>query len=147
GQFLIADWLLRQVPATVPDDALAAGRMEEQLKGAAESLSAFIAAMPKDPNVPDALIKLGLCEQRLAGLIAQPQERVKKYNEARATYEKLMRKDFGVHPIHMAYATFERAKCITFAGDMNTGINELRKLTTDPLKQTPVAPQAILQLA
>src|ERR1700686_1834604 len=58
-----------------------------------------------------------------------------------------MRKVYGVHPIHMAYATFERAKCITQAGDMNTGINELRKFTNDPLKQTPPAPQAILQLA
>ena len=92
-------------------------------------------------------LKFGLCQQRLAGLIAQPQERIKKYNEARATYEKLMRKDFGVHPLHMAYATFERGKCITLAGDINTGINEMRKFTADPLKQTPVAPQAVLQLA
>jgi TolA-binding protein len=147
AQYLIADCLLRQTPNTVPEDALGAGKMEEQLKGAAEGLVAFIGGMPKDPNVPDALLKLGLCQQRLAGLIAQPQERVKKYNEARDTYEKLMRKDFGVHPLHMAHATFERAKCITLAGDMNTGINELRKFTNDPLKQTPVAPQAVLQLA
>src|SRR5262245_56578716 len=58
-----------------------------------------------------------------------------------------MRKDFGVHPLHMAHATFERAKCITMAGDMNTGVNELRKFTADPLRNTPVAPQAVLQLA
>jgi TolA-binding protein len=145
--YLLADCLLRQLPTTVPDDALAAGKMEEQLKTAAEALEAFIGGQPKDPNVPDALIKFGLCQQRLAGLIAQPQERVKMYNAARATYEKLMRKDFGNHPLPMAHAAFERAKCITQAGDMNTGINELRKFTTDPLKQTPVAPQAILQLA
>jgi TolA-binding protein len=145
--YLIADCLLRQTPNTVPDDALAAGKMEQQLKTAAEALNTFIGAQPKDPNVPDALIKFGLCQQRLAGLSAQPQERIKMYNEARATYEKLMRKDFGNHPIHIAYATFERAKCITLAGDINTGINELRKFTTDPLRQTLVAPQAVLQLA
>src|SRR5262249_20613647 len=125
--YLIADCLLRQTPATVPDDRLAAGKMEEQLKSAAESLEQFIGGSPKDANVPEALIKLGLCQQRLAGLIAQPQERAKKYNEARNTYEKIMRKDFGNHPLQMAYATFERAKCITQAGDMNTAINELRK--------------------
>jgi TolA-binding protein len=146
--YLIADCLLRQAPATVPDDALAAGKLEEQLRTAAESLQAYLSVQPKnDPNIPEALIKLGLAQQRLAGLVAQPQERVKKYNEARATYERLMRKDFGVHPLHMAHATFERAKCITMAGDMNTGINELRKFTVDPMKQSPVAPQAVLQLA
>ncbi len=145
--FLIADCILRQVPNTVPDDALAAGKMEEQLKGAAEALEAVIATQGKDPNVPDALIKLGLCQQRLAGLNADAKERVRMFNVARATYERLMRKDFGNHPLHMAHATLERAKCITQAGDINTGINELRKFTNDPLKQTPVAPQAVLQLA
>lgn len=149
ASYLIGDSLLRQVPTTVPDDALAAGKMEEQLKGAAEALEAFIGGQPKDPNVPDALIKYGLCQQRLAGLIAQPQERVKMYNTARTTYERLMRKekDFVASPVQLAQATFERAKCITLAGDMNTGINELRKFTADPMKQTSVAPQALLQLA
>ena len=47
----------------------------------------------------------------------------------------------------MEIAAFERAKCIAMAGDMNTGINELRKFTNDPLRQSSVAPQAILQLA
>jgi len=145
--YLIADCLLRQTPTTVPEDALAAGKMEEQLKSAAEALEGFIGANPKDPNVPDALLKFGLTQQRLAALNAQPAERVKMYNDARATYERVMRKDFGVHPIHMAHATFERAKCITLAGDMNTGVNELRKFTNDPLRQSPVAPQAVLQLA
>ena len=145
--FLIADCLLRQVPTAIPDDALGAGKMEEQLKGAAEALEAFIGGQPKDSHMPDALIKYGLCQQRLAGLIAQPQERVKMYNAARATYERLMRNEFPNQPLHKAQATFERAKCITLAGDMNTGINELRKFTADPLKQSPVAPQAVLQLA
>ncbi len=147
ANFLIGDCILRQVPATVPDDALAAGKMEEQLKSAAEALDAFVATQGKDSNVPDALIKLGLCQQRLAGLKADPKERVALFNAARASYERVMRKDFGNHPLHIAHATFERAKCITQAGDINTGINELRKFTTDPMKQTSVAPQAVLQLA
>jgi TolA-binding protein len=145
--YLIADCVLRQVPTAVPDDALAAGKMEEQLKSAAEALEAFIGGQPKNPTVPDALIKYGLCQQRLAGLIAQPQQRVKMYNAARATYERLMRKDFGNHPLQMSQATLERAKCITLAGDMNTGISELRKFTNDPLKQSIMAPQAVLLLA
>ena len=151
ASYMIADCLLRQTPTTVPDDALAAGKMEEQLKGAAEALEAFVSAQPRDVNTPDALLKLGLTQQRLAALIAQPPERVKKYNEARATYERLMRPEFAKafpnSAVHTAHATFERAKCITFAGDMNTGIGELRKFTTDPFRQTPVAPLAVLQLA
>ncbi len=145
--YLIADCLLRQTPTAVPDDALAAGKMEEQLKSAGEALEAFISASPKNPNVPDALLRLGMTQQRQALLIAQPPERVKKYNEARATYERVMKKEAGSQPVHIAHALFERAKCIALAGDINTGMNELRKFTTDPLRQNPVAPQAILQLA
>jgi cellulose synthase operon protein C len=145
--FLIADCVLRQIPNTVPDDALAAGKMEEQLKSAAEALEAFLAAQPKDANAPDALIKLGLCQQRMAALIAQPKERVMMYNAARSSYERLMRKEYPKATLQIAQATFERAKCITQAGDINTGINELRKFTTDPLRQSPVAAQAVLQLA
>ena len=65
------------MPATVPDDALAAGKMEEQLKSAAEALDAFVATQGKDANIPDALIKLGLCQQRLAGLKADAKERIR----------------------------------------------------------------------
>lgn len=145
--YLIADCLLRQTPTTVPVDALAAGKMEEQLKNAAEALDTFINANPKDANVYDAHLRLGLTQQRQAELIAQPAERVKRYTDARATYERLLKKDSGAPPLHLANAMFERAKCITLSGDMNTGMNELRKFTTDPLRQGPVAPQAILQLA
>lgn len=145
--YLIADCLLRQTPITVPDDALAAGKMEEQLKNAAEALDTFISANPKDPNVYDAHLRLGLTQQRQAALIAQPAERVKRFNDARATYERILKKDSGAQPIHIAHAAFERAKCITAAGDMSAGVNELRKFTNDPLKQSPVAAQAVLQLA
>ena len=145
--FLIADCVLRQIPNVVPDDALAAGKMDEQLKSAAEALEAFVAAQPKDANAPDALIKLGLCQQRMAALIAQPKDRVMGYNAARSTYERLMRKEYPKATLQIAQATFERGKCITQAGDINTGINEMRRFTTDPLRQSPVAPQAVLQLA
>jgi TolA-binding protein len=144
--FLIADCIMRQVPNIVPDDALAAGKMEEQLKSAAENLETFIGSAAKDPNVPDALVKLGLCQQRLAGLAADPKEKARLYTVARDTYDKA-RKDFGKDNLINAQATFERAKCVTNIGDMNQGINELRRFTTDPFRQTPVAPQAVLQLA
>ncbi len=55
ASYLIADCILRQVPATVPEDALAAGKMEEQLKSSADLLAAFVAANPHDYQTADAL--------------------------------------------------------------------------------------------
>ena len=68
--YLLADCLMRLAPVKA-DDALAAGRMEEQLKAAAELLSSFVGAQPNDPQAADALLKLGLCHQRLAGLLGR----------------------------------------------------------------------------
>lgn len=145
--YLIADCILRQVPATVPEDALAAGKMEEQLKSSAELLAAFIDANPRDYQTGDALIKLGLCYQRLATLTSQPQERIKILQAARATYERLFQPDFRGIP-EVAQAVFERAKVMAAMGDVNGAVNELRRFTNDPLRQyTQVAPMALIQLA
>ena len=62
---------MRTAPAKA-DDALAAGKLQEQLKEAVELLDAFIGGQPNSPETPDALIKLGFCHQRLAALLAEP---------------------------------------------------------------------------
>jgi cellulose synthase operon protein C len=147
ASYLTADCILRQVPATVPEDALAAGKMEEQLKSSADLLAAFVDANPRDYQVADALIKLGLCYQRLAGLTSQAPERAKILQAARATYERLFQPEFKGIP-QVAHAVFERAKVMALQGDMNGAINELRRFTGDPLKQyTQTAPMALIQLA
>ncbi len=147
ASYLMADCLMRLAPSAVPDDALAAGKMEEQLKTAAGLLEGFIGSNPSHPQTPDAFLKVGLCRQRLASLMAQPPERAKVLTEARATYERLLgNKQFANHPL-LPQAQFERAKCIGQIGDLNGAINELRKFTNDPLKNAPVAPLAQLQLA
>src|SRR6185437_15839423 len=69
--YQLADILIRQAPATA-EDALAAGKLEEQLKGAIERLEGFVSSQPNGPQTADALFKLGHCQQRLAGLLAQP---------------------------------------------------------------------------
>jgi TolA-binding protein len=142
--YLIADCLIRTAPTKV-DDALTAGKLEEQLKGASEQLESFIGADAKGAMVPDALVKLGLCQQRIAGLQGQPQQRVQAFAAARGTYEKLMQQ-FPQHPL-MPQAVLERAKCIAQQGDKNGAMNELRRFTGDPLKNTNVAPMGVLQLA
>jgi cellulose synthase operon protein C len=142
--YLIADCLLRHVPTAAPEDALAAGKMEEQLKSAAELLDGFISGQPKHAQVPDALLKLGLVQQRLAGLMAQPPEKAKALASARTTYERLL-KEFPKEP-QVPQAIMERAKCIGHMGDMNQALQELRKFTTDPLRSARVAPMAVVQL-
>jgi len=53
------------VPDTLPEDALAAGKLEEQLRTATELLDGFVSAQPNSPQKADALLRLGLCQQRL----------------------------------------------------------------------------------
>src|SRR5581483_7164697 len=142
--YVLADCLLRLAPAKA-DDAIAAGKLQEQLQGAAELLEGFVNAQPNGPQTADALLKLGLCHQRLAALLVQPPERAKELGSARAAYERLMQQ-FPQSPLQ-PQAVLERAKCMAAAGDANGAANELRRFTNDPLKQAPVAPLALLQLA
>lgn len=144
--YLIADCILRLTPSTVPEDALAAGKLEEQLKTSSELLDSFITANPKDAHAPDALIKYGLCQQRLAGLLAQPAEKQKAFAAARGAYERLFAKEYAGHP-RLPQAVFERAKVLALGNDVNTATNELRRFITDPLQQSSVAPVALVHLA
>lgn len=142
--YQIADVYLRQAPARA-DDAVAAGKLEEKLKGAADALEGFVGAAPESPQVPDALLKLGLCQQRMAKLLAMPADQQKMLAAARATYERIQQK----HPKDEAFpqATFERAKVIASQKDVGNAMNELKRFSADPLKKSPVAPMALLHLA
>ncbi len=143
--YLIADCILRQTPSAVPDDALAAGKLEEQLKSSAALLEGFVSGNQRDPQVPDAIIKFGLCQQRLATLLAQPAEKQKALASARGAYEAFF-KVYAKHPL-FPQAVFERAKVLALANDLNNATNELRRFVNDPLKQSAVAPLALVQLA
>jgi TolA-binding protein len=142
--YQLADVLIRLAPARA-DDAVAAGKLEEQLKGAAELLEGFVAAQPNGPEAADALLKLGYCQQRLAGLLAQPPEQAKAVGAARAAYEQILQR-FGNSPV-APQARFERAKCLALAKDVNGAANELRNFTRDPLQRSAIAPIAVLHLA
>jgi TolA-binding protein len=146
ANYLLADCILRLAPTTVGDDALAAGKLEEQLKTAADLLDNYVGGQPNGPQAPDALLKLGLCYQRLAGLMAEPPEKAKMLQSARAVYDRLIAPQLAQHPVQ-PQAFLERAKCIAQMGDVNGAVNELRRFTNDPLQRAPVAPIALLQLA
>jgi TolA-binding protein len=142
--YQLADILIRQAPAKA-DDAVAAGKLEEQLKKAVELLEGTANAQPPLPQSADALFKIGHCQQRLAGLLAQPPDQAVAVAAARAAYEQLMQR-FGADPLQPA-ARFERAKCLALAKDVNGAINELRGLAQEPLEKGGVAPLAALHLA
>jgi TolA-binding protein len=141
--YVLADCLLRLTPLKA-EDALAAGRIQEQVQAASELLDAFVGGQPTASETPDALIKLGYCHQRLAALLAQPPERVKVLANARAAYEKLMQQ-FPTHALR-PQAVFERAKCLVQSGDVGGGMAELQRFNNE-LKAAPVAPAALLELA
>jgi TolA-binding protein len=143
--YLLADCLMRLAPAKVGDDAIAAGKLQEQLQAAAQLLESFAGANPQSPEAPDALLKLGHCQQRLATVLANPQEKAAALQAARQAYEKLLAQ-YG-KDTRVPQAVFERAKCIAQAGDRGGAMNELRKFSQAPLQDAPIAPLALLRLA
>lgn len=145
--FLMADCVLRLTPTSLPADAdaIATGKLDEQLKNAAELLDGFVSANPKDAQTPEALIKLGLCQQRRSGLFGDVKDKQAALATARAIYDRFT-KEFANDPLQ-PNAVFERAKVIAQQGDIGTSMNELRKFTKDPLQQSRVAPVAIISLA
>jgi TolA-binding protein len=142
--YLLADCLLRLAPVKT-DDALTAGKAQEELQSAAELLESYVSAQPPPPQTPDALLKLGLCYQRLAALLADAQERSKMLTAGRTAYEKLINQ-FPKDPCQ-PQAIFERAKVLAQAGDIASAINELNRFQNDPLKTAPIAPMALIRLA
>jgi TolA-binding protein len=144
ASYILADCILRQAPVKA-DDALAAGKLQEQLQAAIELLDGFTGANATAPQTPDALLKLGLCHMRLAALLAKPEEKTKALTAARTTYENLINK-FPKDPLQ-PQAVFERAKCLSLSGDKNGATNEFRRFTNDPLKTAAIAPLGQLQLA
>ena len=142
--YLLADCLLRQAPAAV-SGAGATRKLLEALEQAAGLLDGFIAANPKAPEVPEAMLKLGTSQLRQAALIAVPAERAPILQAARTTFEKLMN-EHGKQP-QAAQAIMERAKCMNLAGDKGGATNELRRFTQDPLQNSAAAPFAVMHLA
>jgi TolA-binding protein len=142
--YYLADVLVRTAPVKA-DDAVAAGKLEEQLKGAVEHLEGFTGAVPDGPHTADALLKLGYCQQRLGGLLAQAEEKAKALAAARAAYEQLVQR-FPKSPEH-PIAAFERGKVLAQQNDIGGAINELQRFRNDPLKAAAVAPMACLHLA
>jgi TolA-binding protein len=144
ASYLLADCLLHLSAAT-GKDAPAADRGKSQLKTAAELLTTFSTAHPGAAQTPDALLKLGVCHERLAALGDTPKDRLRARTAARSALEKLIR-DFPKHAL-VPQAVFERAKCLDRSGRKEAAVAELRRFRSDPLRATSVAPLALLELS
>ncbi len=142
--YILADCLIRTLP-TDSADALTAAALMQQLEDAVKLLQNFLASEAKSPYVPDALLKLGYCQQQMAGLIVDPQLRNQALATARAAYEKIIQQ-YATNPA-MPYAVFERAKCMEQTGELPTAIGEFNRFASDPLAKSQIAPLALLRLA
>ena len=142
--YLLGDCYIRNFPPET-EDAMQAGALLDRGEQAAKLLESFLAAQPKGPNAPDALLKLGYCYQRIAAVLADPAARQTMLMQAKEVYERLPR-DFGQSPA-VAAAAFERAKCLVALGDVNGAIGELGRFQNDPFKSHPVAPLALVRLS
>jgi TolA-binding protein len=142
--YLLADCLIRLAPSNA-DDALASGRLQEALGRAATLLDDFASTNPDSPLAADALLRLGLCQQRLAVIMVQQEERKKLFDSARSSFERALL-EYPLHEVGPT-AAFARARCLAVAGDANEAIKRLQAFATGALKKEPVAPLALMELA
>lgn len=142
--YILADCLIRTAPAKA-EDALQDNMLREKLGAAAVLLEMYVAANPRSNEAPDALLKIGFCQKRLAIQLVPGQERNEALNKARIALERL-RRDFPQSPL-VGAGWLERAKVMSLQGDKGNAINSLREFANDPLQKSPVAPLAFIALA
>lgn len=142
--YQLADCLLRLAPVKA-ENAITAGQLDEALKAAIENLTTFVGSNPNSPQTPDAMLKLGTSLHRQAGLLAAVPEKQKVLQEARTQLD-LLQQRFPKSDV-MPQGVMELARVINLQGDPNGAINQLRRFQGDPLKNSGIAPLALLQLS
>lgn len=141
--YLLADCLLR----TLPDagaDALATAKVIDRLDQSRKLLGNFVSSSETSPHAPDALLKLGVANQKLAALIADATEKKTAYQNARAAYDRVMQK-FPQSPA-FPVAVFENGRLLATLGDPGNAMTQLSRFQHAPLRQSPAAPAALIQL-
>ncbi|MFO0871560.1 MAG: tetratricopeptide repeat protein [Pirellulales bacterium] len=146
--YYLADCLLRALPSDGAD-ALAAARQLQVLGECGKLLDTFVSGQGNDPakvapQTPDALLKLGYVQQRIAQQLADATERGQRLTAARQAFERIGQQ-FATSP-GAPLAAFERANCLIEQNDTGGAQNELSRFRQDPLKGSAVAPLAWLRL-
>jgi tetratricopeptide (TPR) repeat protein len=143
ASYLLADCLIRTAP-TQTDDAVAAGKTQDQLTQAANLLTELVGSEPYADRDSDALMRLGLCQRRLAALAAKDEDRNALNDASRVSVERVLLEYPGdeLQP----HAVLERARWIKRAGDITEAIRRLRPFASGNLAKGPLAPLAVLHL-
>jgi cellulose synthase operon protein C len=141
--YLLADCLIRTTPMQA-DDAIAAGKAQEQLNQAAALLTDVITQQPYAGRATDALMRLGLCQKRLAALAGKDEERNALNAASRATFERVLL-EYPQDELQ-PHAALERARWIRRGGDADEAVRRLRPFAAGTLENHPLAPLAVLQL-
>lgn len=144
ASFLLADSLIRTAPAKA-DDALADNMLREKLGNAIAMLDAYVAANPKSPEAPEALLKLGYCHKRIGIQLADPKEKNEAFAKSRAALDRVQ-KDYAGAPIY-GQALLERARVRLLQGDRDGAVDDLRQFTQDQRRDDPAAPLAMIAYA
>ncbi len=143
ASYLLADCLIRTAPAQT-DDAVSAGKAQDQLTQAANLLTELVGSEPYADRDPDALMRLGLCQRRLAALAAKDDDRNALSGASRGSFERVLleypRDELQPH------AALERACWIKQSGDVTEAIRRLRPFASGNLDKHPLAPLAVLHL-
>ena len=123
---------------------MAAGKAQDQLTQAANLLTELVGTEPYADRDADALMRLGMCQRRLAALAAKDEDRNALNDASRASFERVLleypRDELQPH------AALERARWIRRGGDITQAIQRLRPFASGNLKDSPLAPLAVLHL-
>lgn len=138
--YLEADCVLRTLPPEA-DDALSTARAIDAVERAMGLLNGYTAAVEGKPESVEALIKLGHCYQRLAALLIDPTAKRQNLALGRRVYRQAL----ALAPEHPVLV-LELGKMSARIGDPKGAFAELSKFQNAPLKDSPLAPIALIHL-
>ena len=146
ASFVQADCLLRLAPTNV-NDAINAGKALQLVSEAIKLLEAFIPGNEAKPEGAIATLQVAEGYQRIAAIMADPQEKAKALTAALAIFQGFPAK-FGANHALLGEALLGRCNTLVMQGDMNGAISRLPRFQNqDPYPRSPVAPLALTRLA
>lgn len=150
--WFIADCLLRTLPEDGAD-ALATAKLLQQLAGASKQLEGFTSSNQGHPLGADALLKIFVCQSRIATMVEDPNDKLAAATGARTAAEKLA----ADYPNQIGYAIghLERPRAFLLANETQGALERLMRFDKgnpqqtagQQLPQLSVAPLGILRAA
>lgn len=144
--FVQADCLLRLAPTDV-SDAINAGKALQLVSEAIKLLESFISGNEGKPEGAIATLQVAECYQRIATIMADPQEKAKSLAAALAIFQGFPTKFGANHPL-LGEALLGRCNTLAMQGDLAGAMSRLARFQNqDPYPRSPVVPLALTRLA